>query len=366
MSGSSGQPRGVVKINGDALDAWIEWQTEVTTFTGPSTFSVTLAMSALPQATNVDYFAAAEDLDVEIFVGRPTDAASFTASDLTSIFAGKSDDATADWVERTLTLTGRDLSAPLIDTKTSEKYINQTASQVAATLAGKYGLTPVITATSGNVGRFYKSDHVDLKSERTEWDLLTWLAREEGFRVYVKGRELHFEPEPTGNSGTPFALRREASGTRTEAGNYVAMRTARTLTVAGDIEVTVKSWNGKKNRTYTATAKRTGKSSGLQRGGGKKGKQKYRYTFPGLDQDGCQKKAQQLLGELSKHAMKLSFSGEGIDAFFITDSINLTGTDTAWDQTYHPDSIHREMSVEDGYSWSVEAKNHATSNEPTL
>ena len=363
------QPRGIVKINGAAIDAWVEWSTEVTSFTGPSTFSVTLAMAALPDATNVDYFAASSDLDVEIFAGRPTNAASFTATDLTSIFAGKADDVVADWLERSLTLTGRDLSAPLIDTKTSDKYVNQTASQVATTLAGKYGLTPVITATTGKVGKFYKTDHIDLKDERTEWDLLTWLAREEGFRAYVKGRELHFEPEPTDDSGTPFAIRRvPGGGARTESGNYVTLRTSHTLTIAGDIEVTVKSVNPKSKKSFTATAKKGGgggKTKGLV-GGGKKKAQKYSYIFAGLTQDGCQKKANQLLAELSKHEMKLGFSGAAVDSLFITDSITLTGTDTAWDQTYHPDSIHREMSVEDGYSWSVEAKNHGTTSQPTL
>lgn len=39
---------------------------------------------------------------------------------------------------------------------------------------------------------------------------------------------------------------------------------------------------------------------------------------------------------------------------------------TPFDQTYYPDTIVRTMSMEEGYYWRVEAKNHSPDSEPDL
>lgn len=365
----AGQPRAIVQVDGSTHLDLIGFETEVNEFTAPDTFSATFPISGLPKDHDAAWWSAAEGVDIEIFAGRPRDGASFAAGDLTSIFVGKVDDVAVDWTERTLTINGRDLTAPLVDTKTSEKFTNKTSSEIVEALAGKYGMTPKVTATTTKVGKFYTIDHVDLKDERTEWDLVTWLAREEGFRVFVKGRELHFEPIPTSAAGEPFVIKRVAADAgQTESGNYVTLRTSRTLTVASDLKVTVKSWNSKKKRSFTATAQRKGKATGVGRGGGQKHKQEYSYTIPGLDLDQAQKRANQILAELSKHAMKLGFDGPAEEGLHVSDTIRLEGTGTAWDQVYFPESIHRTFDAgeDGGYGWSVQAKNQPPENEPTL
>jgi hypothetical protein len=54
---------------------------------------------------------------------------------------------------------GRDLSARFIESKTQESFLNQTASQVATTLAGRHGMTAQATPTAALVGRYYEQDH---------------------------------------------------------------------------------------------------------------------------------------------------------------------------------------------------------------
>jgi len=44
----------------------------------------------------------------------------------------------------------------------------------------------------------------------------------------------------------------------------------------------------------------------------------------------------------------------------------LTGTGTAFDQLYFPESISREMSLQSGYLMTVHAKNSSPENQPTL
>ena len=90
----------------------------------------------------------------------------------------------------------------MIDTKTTEKYANRRVSDVAREFAEKHGLTPEITETEGLAGTLYDQDTADLRTERTEWDILSALARESGMLVRVQGRKLILapRPEPGGDS----------------------------------------------------------------------------------------------------------------------------------------------------------------------
>ena len=350
------QPRGLVKINGEVVTGWERFETEATEFYSPDTFSICFAMSKLPAGKGVDWFASQTSAEVELFAGFPPDPANFSAADLDSIFFGRVDEVDFDWVAMTIDLTGRDLTAPLIDHKTSEKYVNQTASQVAAKLAKTYGLATKITATKTKVGRYYEIDHVDLKSDRTEWDLLTYLARQEGFVVFVQGKTLHFQPRPN-ESQDPWVIDYTpvANGSP-PVSNVEALNTQRSLTVAKGIEVTVTSWNSKSKRAF--------KRKSVRRGGGDL--QKYAYTIAGLTPDEAQKRADKIRDEISRHERRLSFSGPADNVLTIADVIKLQGTGTAFDQVYYPESIQRSVAASGGYGWSVSAKNHSPESEPTL
>lgn len=349
------QPRGLVKVNGRAMPSWVSWSWDGNPLYQADTFSVFLSLSGM-SGRDAAWWAAQNDLEVELFAGFPADASSYDESDLESLFIGVADDLAIDWNTQALTLTGRDLTAGFLDNKTSEKFPNKTSSQIAETLAGRRGLTPVVTATKTKVGAFYKTDHVRLEDDRTEWDLLTWLAREEGFVVFVQGRELHFGPAPT---KATYQVSYVAGDTaRTPSGNFVRLTTSHGLTVAKDITVTVRSWNSKQKRAFTRKATRS-------KGAGAKA-QNYVYTIPGLLPEQAQQRANQLLAELSKHEMKLRLDGPADNSLKKSDLIQVQGTGTAFDQTYFPDSVHREIDRDGGYVWSVSAKNHSPESQVNL
>lgn len=350
------QPRGLVKVNGAVVSGWIFFETDENEHSSPSTFHAVFAASVLPKDHGPDWWASQGDLTIELFAGFPSDPAAYGEGELASIFSGKVDDLTLD-EEMVLEVRGRDLSAPLLDTKTSDKYINQTASQIATKLAAKYGLTPQVTATSTRVGTYYKQDHVDLKDDRSEWDLLLWLARQEGFQVFVAGKTLHFGPMPT--SGSPYVFARTVIPGQPPAWNAKSVKFSRTLTVAKDIEVTVTSWNATKKLTYTRKATRSRKGSAPH-------VQKYSYRIGNLTPEQAQKRANQILIDLSRHEMKVSVEGPADVGLVIGGVIKITGTETLFDQTYFPSSIHRLMQADGGYTWSVEAKNHSPESEPNI
>lgn len=360
------QPRGLVTVNGQRIP-WKSWSTDANSFYQANTFRCDVPLTALPSAASVDWFASQAQIEVEIFAGFPTDADGYTAADLKSLFFGRVDELAVDWTGTVLTISGRDLTGALIDTKTSEKYPNQTASQIAEILAGKYGLTPVVTSTSTKVGRYYEIDNVRTQDERTEWDLLTWLAREERFNCYVQGKELHFGPPAS--TGKPYTLTyTPPSADGAASANATRITTSHSLTLAKDIMVTVKSWHSKDGKAYVRKAQSSRAKNSVTAGLGKSTTptQEYSYVIPGLKPDEAQNRAQQILAELSKHEFKLSFEGPADNDLSAGDTIQLSGTGTPFDQTYYPDTIVRSMSMDEGYRWRVDAKNHSPENEPNL
>lgn len=354
----SRRPRGAIKVNGDELAGWLYLETEENEFSAPDTFRATFAMAGLPADRAAAYWAAVKEAEVEFFMGKPADAANYTPEDLVSVFLGKVDDVDLDWTERTITISGRDLTAPMIDTKTSEKFVNLTSSAIVAKIAAKHGLEFDGETTTTKAGRFYEIDHVDINDQRTEWDLVTWLAREEGFSTFVQGRRLVFKPRDP-DASPAFIIRNTfADGERDPSSNYERLSTSRSLMLAGDLRVTVKSWHSKKKATFTKTA--------VRRGGGGGPRQDRTYTIPGLSPDEAQAKAEAILKDLSRHVMRLDYEGAGRETCHVSDTILLEGTDTLFDGIYFPAQIVRRISKDDGWTWRIEAKNSPPEDEATL
>ena len=123
-----------------------------------------------------------------------------------SLIQGEADTVAYDVLNRTVDVEGRDLTARLLDARTQETFSNQTASEIAETLAGRHGLTPNVSATSTLAGRYYSTEHDRItlgqfSRATTEWDLLSFLAAREGFDVFVAGQTLTFAP-PSSNPAT--------------------------------------------------------------------------------------------------------------------------------------------------------------------
>ncbi|WP_259384392.1 hypothetical protein, partial [Bacillus thuringiensis] len=199
-------PRGAVKVNGTLIDAWVSLEVDNNAFRVADTFRVEFAAFGLPAATNAAWFGAQSSIEVEVFATEDwTGAAAYYPAAADRLILGKVDDIEFDPLAGTLSISGRDLTATLIDTKTNEGFLNKTASQIVGILAGRHGLTPVATSTSQLVGTYYTQNHISQTQERSEWDILVELADFEDFDVFVTGRELHFQPRPK-DSGNRYAI----------------------------------------------------------------------------------------------------------------------------------------------------------------
>jgi len=369
------QPRGAVKLNGTAIVGWVRFSVDSNAFSYADTFSVQFVVRGLPATQGADWFStvggtssdAEPNMFVELFAGFPDDVDAYSASDLQSLIYGRADEINYDPEQGIIDVRGRDLTGLLIDTKTTEKWPNLTASQIATQIAQKHSLTPVVTATTTKAGKFYQIDYVNLTDERTEWDILCYLAQSENFRVYVKGQSLYFEPNPS-DSGSDQASswNIEWVPADTDAGpaasNVISPRFSRALTVSRGIQVLVRSWNAKQGKAFSATYP-TSKVASLKPGQSSASAQVYRLTRPNLSQEQATKLAQTYYEQLIKHEMRLTFDSPADNDLDMTRHIAVSGTGTAFDQVYYPESIRRSMSIDGGYSMSVSAKNSSPESQ---
>lgn len=285
-----------------------------------------------------------------------------------SILIGIIDHLQFDVTTQCVRFDGRDLSSLLIEAKTQETFPNQTSSQIAQTLAARHGLQASVAATSTLVGNYYQIDHDRITnnnfSQKTnEWDLLVYLADEEGYNVWVKGNTLYFQPD-TQNADPPFQLIYTApSNGQMATLNVERLTLERSLTLSKTIQVTVKSTNLRNGAAYIRTVKAQGAKSP---GATNSATQNYVFTKPGLTPDQALKFANAKLAELTKHERILNIEMPGELSLSARSMINLTGTNSGFDQSYYCDTISRCIDFNEGMTQHVRAKNSSPRSQTTV
>ncbi|RTL48881.1 MAG: phage late control D family protein [Rhodocyclaceae bacterium] len=347
----------MVKINGQIMPGWIEWEIDNNTFYQADTFHVSFALSMLPSEFSGNWWAKQRTISVEVLAGFPVDPEWFDASELDSLIYGNVDEIEIDQVRGVLELHGRDLTSLLIDTKVTEEFRNKRAWEIATVLAERHGLKPVITKTDSVTGGYYEIDHSRFQIQQSEWDLLTQEAHKERFVVYVAGKELHFEPRPS-EGAVPYVLQWEAPTADNASPNFNGMRLSfkRALTVAKGVVVKVSSWNPKTKQKYSVTYP-SGHAKGISPGQSSPPATVYPFVRPGLTPEKAMQLAEAYHQEITQHEMKLLADLPGDNLLKAGMPIKMIGSGMEFDQTYYADSVVRRMSIESGYAMSVTAKN---------
>ncbi len=256
-----------------------------------------------------------------------------------------------DVINGTTSLEGRDLAGRLLDAKTQETFSNQTASEIAETLAARHELTANVTATTALAGRYYANEHDRITLGQfaratTEWDLLTFLAAREGFEVFVSGTTLNFGPLPANTQA--FSLTPE---------QCISLSLDHALTLARDIQVTVKSWNTRQQKAFTQTAT----SSAARQSGSVP--RKIVVVRPNLAPNDALQLAQRILADLSSHERIVSAELPGELALSPRSQVTLSGTGTDFDQVYYVSELSRHFGLDQGFVQTIRLKNVAAANQ---
>jgi hypothetical protein len=127
----------------------------------------------------------------------------------------------------------------------------------------------------------------------------------------------------------------------------------RVLSLAGNIEVVVQSWNHWQQRSTTTTAANpaTGSASDVNIPAAQ-----YRLMRPNLTPSDADSLAQRQLQQISYHEKVIEFQRPGELLVSPRDVIVLDGTGTAFDQSYYIETIERRISEVSGFIERVRAK----------
>ena len=106
------------------------------------------------------------------------------------------------------------------------------------TIAARRGLEASVTATKTRVGSYYELYNLRLTKDQAEWDLLMFLAEQEGYDLWVSGKTLNFHP-PVAPTAEPYVLLWSDLGEGNRVSNLESLRCSRSQTLAKDVIVKV-------------------------------------------------------------------------------------------------------------------------------
>jgi phage protein D len=344
------RPRLAVLANGNPVAGVIDAQVYTNNHRSADRFVMTVALSA--DTTASSFWSSTTDIQIDLQI-------SIDGNTFSSILQGSVDVIEIDALTNVLHVEGRDLTAMLIESYTQETFANRTSSEIASILASRHNLQAVVTNTTTPVGRYYQNQHDRITLNQfsramTEWDLLVFLAQQEGFDVFVEGQALHFEP-PAGPSGAIILTPTDLIGLRLE----------RALSFARGMEVTVKSWNSRQQAAFTQTASTQGANGSSLMGDNSTQPQRYIFVKPNLTSDQAMRLAQRKLAELSRHERVVAFTMPGELSLTARSLVTLQGTGTEFDQTYFVDSIERSLHYQQGFIQRLRCKNMAPLSDTT-
>ena len=247
------------------------------------------------------------------------------------VLAGQVENIRIDLAENTATLRGRDQTALLIDSEIAESFVNQTASQVAETIALRHGLTPNVTQTVQPVGQYYQIDHARTalnvgSRTTTEWNLLCRLAEVQQFGVSVSNGALNFGPM----NGAVESLVTPASFTGLQVDLVTVLPAA----------VAVRSWNTRNKKAIEQSA-----GSGTTAN----------YVRPNMTAAQAGGYASSVLSMVQKHGKVLLGRMPGDTTLGIGDSLVLNGTNSDLDDSYAVMAMTRRLSGREGFVQMVKA-----------
>jgi prophage tail gpP-like protein len=265
-----------------------------------------------------------------------------------SLITGMIDTILVDPIQGTVSVEGRDLSSSMIDSYRQQDFVNQTASEVASAVALYHGLTPVVTATSGSVGRYYGDGYTRLSLGqfsrlRSDWDLVVQLARENGFDVFVQGTTLFFQPsKSTGAIPRHLAFH-----------DVKTIRFEQTLAIAGNTTARVQSWNSQNMASYDTNS--SGGDADTSQASTSASDQPFLFPASNFTSQQVTDSAERYAAELNRLAVVLHAEMPWDLTLSPRAIIFIDETDSTFDTTYQVDSIERHYSTTSGSTQTIRA-----------
>ena len=328
-------PAARVLVNGSPIIGVVRAEVISNNYFSADCFKIEFAIGDAPLSPPAFW---ANLLGIEADVQFSQDGVGFT-----SLIIGQVDSVVLDQVSSRVLVSGRDYTAALTEAVVEESFSNRTASEVVEILAAENGLAYTAAPTTTIIGRYYEDAHAisgldQFSRLTTQWDLLVYLARQEGFDLFFSGRVLNFQP--SGQSAQSMVVTSQ---------DCTALRLKRSLVLSRDIELTIRSWNSRQQTAYVQSF------LGVAAGGGATPPIKYRTTHPNLTPDQITSLGFRRIAELASHERCVEIEMPGELVLTPRDQLTVVGTSTQFDQIYQVQAIHRCLHPGSGFGELITA-----------
>jgi hypothetical protein len=331
-----------VSINGDPVFGLLRASIATTNCFAADTFSLTFVIGGRP-TEDLGFWSAISSAYVELTAA----VSSKYGVAYQPLITGTADAIHVDAIHKTVGLEGRDLSSSMIDSYRQQDFVNQTASEIVATIAQYHGLGAVVTPTTGNIGRYYSDGYTKLSLGQfsrfqSDWDLVVQLARQNEFDVFVQGQTLYFQPA-SGTNLMPVAISwRDVQSARME----------RHLGIGQNVLAKVQSWNSQNMAAYDSES-----AAAISTSSGALGTAAPAFLFSGSNYTSQQVSdaAERYTAELKRLSTILHLNMPWDLALSPRTTILINDTNSGFDTAYRIDDIERHFSSTQGCSQSVRA-----------
>lgn len=319
----------------------------MTTYRKADTFSARLPLDAAPGLDEF-YWSNLPDTSITIFATNDSQQGGYVP-----LFIGNIDDIAINWNTRLVHVSGRDLGAALLETKTTEKFLNQNTTQIVQTIAGRVGLTANVQVPSNDrVGLVYQTDYARVTDQDTLFNVLARLAQRSGCVFWISGTTLNFVPDTDLATEPPFVVTYAPPTAASFAqGNFISLRTRRNYVLGKNIELRTRSWQLKQNKVV---------SSQFNMAGNVSGNLVYEYRSPNMTKQQADAFTEARLNEISSREKIVDIDMPGDVTLSPEKQLQLVGTGTQFDQLYTLNRVSHSFSQEGGYRMTASTRNRHT------
>ncbi|MFG1388801.1 phage late control D family protein [Xanthobacter versatilis] len=330
------QPNAQVILGGTPIEK-IEASVTQSKTKKSDTFKARTAISVLPAGKGLSYWATAADVSAQVLIS--------TGSGYTKLFDGKVDAVDIDLETGMIEFSGRDKAADLIDKTSAEKFQNKTPDKIVKEIASRHGISVDAKALSEKAGKIYQIDWNKITNRSSEWTVINHIADLHGMVAYITGGKLYFKPADETLPVFSVHYRAPTAGIPAD-GNFLRLKIRRNLILTKPVKVSVKSWNHKQKKVISSDKQMSGTGTPLI----------YNFNAPGLTQDQADKIAQKRLDENTSHENTLEIEAPGDPSVNARMSVQLTGTNSAFDQSYEIQTVEHSISADGGYTMTISTK----------
>jgi hypothetical protein len=328
-------------VNGRPVEGLLQASFTTSNCFSSDSYSLTLAMGPFPMG-DITFWSMLSTGYIEV------NQVSGFGQTLQTLTSGMIDTVYFNPIAKVVSIEGRDLSSSLIDSYRQQDFVNQTASEVVSAVALYHGLYPVVTPTTGSVGRYYGDGYTRLSLGqfsrlRSDWDLVVQLARENQFDVFVQDRSLFFQSSTSPDTIPVHLAFRDVRSLRIE----------RSMSVASSTTARVQSWNSQ-NMTSYASGTSDG-SGGVTEAPAATGTQPFLFTAANFTSEQVTDSAGRYTAELTRLATVLHVDMPWDLTLSPRTIILIDETDSSLDTIYKIENVERHYSTISGSGQIIRA-----------